>query len=439
MKILYLNSFSAVQGGAERLLFDTCLELLQRGHRVSLVAANDDRRVKSPEWWPACINKYYVPELIVPLGNRRSYDRHRRSRSYLETLDYLQDIITLESPDLIHVHNFPSLEFFKNLNVGVPLVRTVHSYENLCANQMKRLPDGSICPHPMGKECAIHCGRQRGFRELRVGRENSFLKLRFARFIAISNYIHDVLIDNGYPEHKIRVLPNFTRMAQNSFNAPEENRVLFVGRLTPEKGLLELIRAISRLKSKPILTVVGGGGVLGQYNYQDSVLREAASLGVSLELQPWIAGDELGRAYARAKVVAFSSLWPEPFGLVGIEAMMQGKPVVAFDVGGVRDWLQDGQTGFLAPPIDLDAYADRIDRLLEKDSLRRQMGEAGRAYALKNFSAQRYLNDLLAVYDETLQENAGKSVVEAASGLKIPCRRSAPENRQSCSAPGSAP
>ncbi len=418
MKILYFNAFSAVQGGAERLLFDTCQELQQRNHQISLVIAHDDRRVKNPDLWPSSINKYYIPELIVPLGDRRSYDRHRRSRSFRETIDYLQDIITLEAPDLIHVHNFPSLEFFKNINVYAPLVRTVHSYENLCANQLKRLPDGSICPYPMGKECIANCGCERGFREIRVDRENSFLKLRFSRFLAISNYIRDVLIANGFPEHKIRVLPNFTRMSQTHLNVPEENRVLYVGRLTPEKGLMELVRAVSRMKLKPILNIVGGGSVLGQYNYQDAVLREAASLGVNLELQSWLEGDELSRAYARAKVVAFSSLWPEPFGLVGIEAMMQGKPVVAFDSGGVGDWLQHEKTGYLVPHMDINLYSECLDRLLENDSLRHQMGEAGRDYALKKFNPNRYLNDLLAIYTEAIQENGEQRFKEPINTFK---------------------
>ena len=214
MKILYLNAFSVVQGGAERLLFDTCSELLQRGHKVAIVIANDDRRAKNPEYWPASINRYFVPELILPLGDRRTHDRHRRSPAYRATIRYLQDIINIESPDLIHVHNFSSLEFFKDLTVGVPLLRTVHSYENLCATHLKRLPDGSICTYPKGKECAAICGCEESFRSVRVRRENNFSRLRFTRFLAISTYIRDVLIANRFPAARVRVLSNFSRMKQ---------------------------------------------------------------------------------------------------------------------------------------------------------------------------------------------------------------------------------
>ena len=406
MKILYFNSFSVVHGGAERLLFDTCTEMLERGHQIAIIIANDDRRLRNPEFWPARINRYYVPELILPLCDRRAYDRHRRTESYQDTLRYLQDIISIESPDLIHVHNFPSVEIFKELDADVPLIKTVHSFENLCETRLKLLPDGAICSYPMGKVCKAICGFEDSFRAVRVRCENHFSKFRFARFLAISDYIREVLLANGFPERKIRILPNFTRLTQKCVDVAEENRVLYVGRLTPEKGLLELIRAIRRMQRQPTLHIVGKDGVLGQSIFQDAILREAVTLGVDLDLQGWVIGDELSRAYARARLVAFSSVWPEPFGLVGIEAMLQGKPVVAFDTGGVRDWLRHKETGFLVPHGDLDQYAARIDQLLADDSLRRRMGDTARRYALERFTARRYMTDLLDIYMEVINEGA---------------------------------
>ena len=73
MKILFMNTFSAVHGGAERLLFDTAVELLGRGHDVSMVIARDDRRSKNPEFWPSRINRYYIPELVLPFTDRRAW------------------------------------------------------------------------------------------------------------------------------------------------------------------------------------------------------------------------------------------------------------------------------------------------------------------------------------------------------------------------------
>ncbi len=406
MKILFFNKISAVYGGAERLLLDTSKELLARGHEVSLVVAEDDRRAKTPEFWPSNINRYYVPELLVPFTDRYTYDRCRKSEAYTGTIRYVQDIIDIEEPDLIHVHNFPSTEIFKELTVSMPLIRTIHSYENQCETHLKLLPDGSICQHPLGKACRELCGFEKSFKATRVRSENAYMKKRFDRFIAISTYIEEVLLGNGFPQEKITVVPNFTRFPAESLEGDEENLVLYVGRLTPEKGLSELLEAVGRTRTKPKLLVVGKDGILGQSDFQDQIQRQIEQLDIDVEFADWRVGIELRRAYARAKVVAFASVWPEPFGLVGIEAMTQGKPVVAYDCGGVRDWLQDGQTGFAVPHRDFDAYARRIDDLIENDALRQEMGRRAQQVAGEKFTSGVYGKKLLTVYKEVLNESA---------------------------------
>ena len=121
MKILFMNTFSTVHGGAERLLFDTSTELIARGHDVSMIIARDDRRSRNPEFWPSRINRYYIPELVLPFTDRYIYTRMRRTEQYLVAKRYLQDILNIEAPDLIHVHNFPCIEVLGEVEIGAPL------------------------------------------------------------------------------------------------------------------------------------------------------------------------------------------------------------------------------------------------------------------------------------------------------------------------------
>src|SRR5262245_17752413 len=136
MRLLFLNSYSRVHDGAERLLFDTSSELLAQGHKISIIFANDDRRSPNPEFWPSKVNRYYVPELIVPLKDRYNYNRRRQTAEYRDTLRYVQDIINIEEPDIIHIHNFPRIEVLNEIRTNVPIIRTIHNYENLCGNQL---------------------------------------------------------------------------------------------------------------------------------------------------------------------------------------------------------------------------------------------------------------------------------------------------------------
>jgi glycosyltransferase involved in cell wall biosynthesis len=405
VRILFLNSYQAVRGGAERVLFDTSVELVSRGHRVSIVVAHDDRRAPNSEFWPAEINRYYVPELMIPVTDRYSYDRSRRTSSYRQTIRYLQDIIDIEEPDIVHVHNFPRIEILNELRIATPLVRTIHSYENLCGNHLKLLPGGSVCAHPAGMACQTNCSIPKSFRATRVRAENRLMATRFGRLLAVSSFVRDELVRNGFDPERVQLLNNFTRIKPGPPGIAEENLVLHVGRPTAEKGLLQLIESISLTESKPKLLVVGKDAAAGAGRFQSDVLKTASHLGVTIEFQEWCGGAELRRAFRRATVVAFSSIWPEPFGLVGIEAMMHAKPVVAFDSGGVRDWLQDGRTGFAVPRMDVKRFAQCLDRLLHDDALRRSMGSAAQQSATERFTADAHINKLLDIYTEVVDED----------------------------------
>ena len=157
--------------------------------------------------------------------------------------------------------------------------------------------------------------------------------------------------------------------------------ILFAGRLSPEKGVRELVAAADGL---PL--VVAGDGPL-----RDEV---PDALG-------FVPHDELERLFDRAAVVACPSL-REGFGVVCAEAMAHARPVVASDVGGLRDLVVDGETGFLVPPGDVAALRNAIQRLLGDAQLRRRLGDAGRARIAERFTWRRFTDDTLRAYEDAL-------------------------------------
>jgi glycosyltransferase involved in cell wall biosynthesis len=113
----------------------------------------------------------------------------------------------------------------------------------------------------------------------------------------------------------------------------------------------------------------------------------------------WLDTDKLARELAEASIVAIPSLWPEPFGLVGIEAFAAGRPVIASSTGGVRDWLEDGRSGVCVPPGDVSALARALAELLADPAKQRRMGAAGKRTVSERFSVERHVSALRHAYD----------------------------------------
>ena len=154
----------------------------------------------------------------------------------------------------------------------------------------------------------------------------------------------------------------------------EPDTVLFAGRMTPLKGGHVLIAAAaraSRLMGRPVHLVMAGDGP-----QKDAWRRLAASLGVRLELTGWVNLHDRARVYSRGLFVAVPSLWPEPFGLVGLDAASLGRPAIAFDVGGISDWLTDRVNGRLVEPgAGSEGLAQAMCALLNDSGARERMGQ----------------------------------------------------------------
>jgi 2-deoxystreptamine N-acetyl-D-glucosaminyltransferase/2-deoxystreptamine glucosyltransferase len=175
----------------------------------------------------------------------------------------------------------------------------------------------------------------------------------------------------------VRVVPNGIDLPAEPGTESEPPYVLFAGRLSPEKGILELVRAAEGLT----LVVAGDGPLRAE-------VPEARGMLPRAELEPLLAG---------AAVVAVPSL-REGFGLVAAEGMAHGKPVVATAVGGLLDLVVDGDTGLLVPPGDVPALRAALERLLADRELRRRLGAAGRARAAERLSWDAVTDAIFNIY-----------------------------------------
>lgn len=204
--------------------------------------------------------------------------------------------------------------------------------------------------------------------------------LRRARLvICASNALADSARELGARE--VRVIPSGVDVPDEVAEEAEPPEVLFAGRLSPEKGILELVEAANGMT-----LVVAGDGPLRD--------RVPGALG-------FVPHHALGPLYERAAVVAVPS-HREGFGVVCAEAMAYGRPVVAGAVGGLLDLVADGETGLLVPPRDVAALREALERLIGDRELRRRMGEAARERVRSRFAWPAVTDATLAAYEEAL-------------------------------------
>jgi glycosyltransferase involved in cell wall biosynthesis len=170
--------------------------------------------------------------------------------------------------------------------------------------------------------------------------------------------------------------------------------ILYVGRLQSEKGVRQLLEAVAPLPGEWRLSVAGDGPE--RKACQD--LAEKLEIAHRVDFMGWLSESEIKSLYRRCAVVVVPSLWPEPYGRVGPEACVQGRPVVGFGVGGVMDWLEDGVTGYVVSPGDVTQLGLRIETLLESPSLRAQMGRNARAIALEMWRVDQHVDFLMRVF-----------------------------------------
>ena len=226
--------------------------------------------------------------------------------------------------------------------------------------------------------------------------------------IAVSNSVKLELINQlNVPQQKVNVVHNgmeFKRAQvsdnfKSNFALPNERILLFVGRLVWEKGVADLVEAaptILREHPEAKIVVVGEGGM------HDHLLSRSTSLGISdkVYVTGYLNDRTLHQLYRCADVLIVPSLY-EPFGLIALEGMMNGLPVVASRVGGLREIITDGVDGLLIPPGDSKSIAGTVNRLLSDSALFNKISHDGKSRA-KSFRTITMASETKGVYDKTL-------------------------------------
>jgi len=386
-----INDCGYEQGGVATYLL-AIKESLKKNHIVKVLTSNQNSKKNH-------FSDYEFGGFdITPVPIQRIY-RIYNPFSALK----LKKVLKSFKPDIVHLHfifgntSASILACLKN----VPTVMTVHCATLMRPNDINF--DPTICKHGPRDYCKKCAGTIKYFfNRIKYNLYNKNLS-NIDLFLANSNFIErDLRAENIFRARTVHLGINLLNYSTIS----EGNNLLYVGRLDRQKGIEFLLRAMSLIiKEFPMtrLDIIGDGP-------EKKKLKQAIK---ELEIENnitfvgWVQNNSTEKYYNKSTIVVVPSVWEEPFGLVGIEAMSVGRPVIASRVGGIPEWLDDGETGFLVDPGNPEQIAEKVIQLLSNRELLKQMGKNARKKA-EQFSIEKHADKIEKVYEELIEKHRSK-------------------------------
>jgi glycosyltransferase involved in cell wall biosynthesis len=338
MRILIAHEAPAGAGGVESYLAALIPALGARGHELAFLHHNP-----RGEPGPTRLARPGMPAISVSDDG----------------LDGALEGVRAWRPDVCFSHNMRQLEVEERLTSEWTVVKMMHGYFGTCIGGQKAhaFPGVVPCRRAFGAPCLAlylprRCGQRRPLAMIEqygwAVRQRA-LFARYAEVVVASRHMAGEYARHGIAAGRLTTAPLFPTIGEAgpARPLPERTTVVFAGRMTRIKGGAALLRAAAvanRLLPVPLRLIFAGDGP-----EQDRWRGLARRLGLDATFTGWVAGPERTAVLRGASLVAVPSLWPEPFGLVGLEAAAHGVPAVAFDVGGIREWLQDNVGGRLVP------------------------------------------------------------------------------------------
>lgn len=365
MKILMLHNRYLLPGGEDQATLADAALLRDQGHEVELLV-EDNRRVEH-------LGKVRTGARIV--WSRESYHR-------------INEKLRTGNFDILHVQNFfplwsPSVYYAASRN-GVPVVQTLHNYRLMCANSLL-FRDQHVCEECIGRlfpwPAILHaCYRNNRAASAAVAGMISAHRLagtwrkRVAIYIAVSDFTRDKYIAGGMAAERIVVKPNFIHPTPLP-GAGGGGYALFVGRLSPEKGIATMLEAWKNARSALPLKIVGEGPL-------DDLVTVATKTGSGVEYLGPKSLPEVMDLLRSAEFLVFPSEWYETMGRTIMEAFAVGTPVVASRIGPPASMITPGENGFHFQPGNVAELRERVEwcssHLAE---LRTMRGKARQAFA----------------------------------------------------------
>ncbi|WP_294965504.1 glycosyltransferase family 4 protein [Sulfurimonas sp.] len=389
MKILWINDEANFTGGAETYIYQSAQVLCQR---------------------------YDVQNILLYNVNSRIGYEYSKVFSFASVLVDLKQQINLIKPDIIYVHQVADIEVLKQLSqIEIPVIGFIHDHKHFCLREHKYTTIGhKTCTQAVGANCYSCLGfinKKKDFPYISINSVSNVRAVqnvlkKFRHMVVASEYMKEHLLLHGFREEKISKIILFSKHTNNLYHkgiTQEVNRLLFVGQLVRGKGVDTLLNAFAKIQSNEIILDICGDG-----KQRVELEEQAKHLNISTRVvfHGKVAPDELSNYYMNAYAVVIPSRAPETFNLVGLEAMKHAKAVIGTNVGGIKEWLIDGENGFTFESNDEVKLASLLTFCVNNPNVMKKMGDQGLNNYNESFTPEIHCTKLYNLFESLLLKDS---------------------------------
>jgi glycosyltransferase involved in cell wall biosynthesis len=403
MRVLYCNKYNYRFSGTEVYLFELMELMRSNGHEVALFSMADERGEPTP------YDRHFVPH--IDFKGQLSWPQKVRGAAHIiystEARRRIRAMIKEFRPDVAHIrsiyhHLSPSI-LWELRAQNIPVVYHLNDFKLLCPNY-NFVSAGRACERCKGgvfwQALRTRCypgvaARATLVAEAYVHRWFRTYRKCVDRFIAPSRFVRDKFVEHGWDSALFEVLPHFQNI-HAMFEPPKDGPILYFGRLSAEKGIDDLIRAMQQV-SDINLAIAGDGP------QKNELERLADRLGLkNVEFLGHLGPEERNRRIAQSRFTVLPSRAYETLGKTILESYAHGRAVIASDLGSRRELIRDGETGRLFRSGSVNQLANTIRLLAMNPELAKQMGHAGWELVQRDHSPEQSYQKLMCLYDRLL-------------------------------------
>lgn len=374
MNILIIHNYYSVKGGEEYIV-ELQKKLFEQNNHNVFIYSRDYKE----------LDKWFLGRIwgtFTSIYNPRSIKELKRilSENKIE-IAILHNLLPIISPCII-----PLLK--RN---GVEIIQTVHNYRLLCPTGIF-FNKGRICEKCTTGirewNCFTNNCNKNLFSSLSFSIRSYFIRKmnyyhKIDRFLTISDFQKNKLINNGFPEDKINTLPNTIEIKNYDIDVESKNYIGFVGRLSYEKGIFDFIEIANQMP---------------KYNFKvaGEMTKDLNNITIpnNLEFLGFLNPKELDEFYLSCKVILVLSKWYEPFGLVNLESMLRGTPIIAYDIGAIPEIIENAKEGFVIKQGEIKDVISHIEYMY-KNKDKYEIMVANSIDKINRFSTQIYYTSLI--------------------------------------------